>query len=454
MKNWLRWILSGLLISTAGIGFAQENPTVTIYNSNLGLVQEQRTLDLSKGRQEATISDVAEQIQAATVHIKPLGKNAFTLFEQNFQYDLVNSSKVFDKYIGENITLNTKSSEQVQGKLLSRDGSILMLQNQDGSLRLIHANQILEYNLPELPQGLILRPTLQWIVNADRAGEYPIELSYLTQGMSWEAEYILQMQEKDESGTLASWITLKNQSGATFKDAKVKLVAGDIHRASQRRGGSQPMLMAEYAKAAPSVSTRGVFEYHLYEINFPTTLYQNAIKQVALRDPTKISYKREYTFEHSERQSVKQDNVDVQIVFDNSKENNLGFALPGGVFRMMQVDKDGSEILVGEDNIDHTPKDEEVRLTAGKAFDVIGDRTVTNYTRRSDNYEQFTVKIDLRNHKSKQIEVNVLEHYYGDWEIRKESQQSTAVDATTLKYILTIPADGESTVQYTIERRR
>lgn len=454
MKNWLRWILSSLLLLTAGLGFAQKNPTVTIYNSNLGLVQEQRTLDLSKGRQEATITDVAEQIQPATVHIKPLDKKAFTLFEQNYQYDLVNSSKVFDKYIGESITLNTKSSEEVQGKLLSRDGSILMLQNQNGSLRLIHTNQILEYNLPELPQGLILRPTLQWIVDADRAGEYPIELSYLTQGMSWEAEYILQMQDKDDSGTLASWITLKNQSGATFKDAKVKLVAGDIHRASQQRGGSRSMVMAEYAKAAPSVSTRGVFEYHLYEINFPTTLYQNAIKQVALRDPTQINYDREYTFEHSERQSAKQDNIDVQIVFDNSKENNLGFALPGGVVRMMQVDKDGSEVLVGEDNIDHTPKDEEVRLTAGKAFDVVGDRTVTDYTRRSDNYEQFTVKIDLRNHKSKQIDVNVLEHFYGDWEIRKESQQSTIVDATTLKYVISIPADGESSVQYTIERRR
>lgn len=454
MRNLLRWILSVSLIIATGAGFAQQSATVTIYNDNLGLVQEQRSLELSKGRQEATITDVAAKIQPATVHIKSLGRRDFTLFEQNFQYDLVNTNKVFDKYIGEKISITTKNTEEISGTLLSRDGSILMLQNQGGSLRLIRTEEILEYSLPELPQGLILRPTLQWIVNADRAGEYPLELSYLTTGISWEAEYILKMAKEKDTGTLASWITLTNQSGATFKDAKVKFVAGDIHRASQNGGQPTYRVMAEMARTAPTVSTRGVFEYHLYEINFPTTLYQNSIKQVALREPTEINFNREYTFEHSERQSAKQENVDVQIVFQNSDKNNLGFALPGGVIRLMQEDEDGSEILVGEDNIAHTPKDEEVRITAGKAFDVVGDRTVTDYQRRSDNYETFTVEINLRNHKSKAVDVNVLEHYYGDWEIRKESMASEPVDANTFKYVVSAPADGESTVQYTVERRR
>ena len=453
MKNLFSWIRSAVFLLVATSLIAADNPMVTIYNSNLGLVQEPRTLELEKGRQEVSITDVAARIQPATVHLTSIGKGGFSLLEQNFQYDLVNSNKVFDKYIGERISVITKDTGGISGTLLSRDGSILMIRNEDGSLRLIATKNILEYSLPELPEGLILKPTLQWVIESQKRGSTPVELSYLTDGMSWEAEYILQLSKDDKSGVLSSWITLENNAGATFEDAKVKLVAGDIQRAKKDRRG--PQFQAEMmAMAKTQVAEREIFEYHLYEIGFPTTLYQNSIKQVAFRNPTGIDYERKYTFEHSERQSVQQENVSVDIVFDNSEENSLGMPLPEGVLRLMQQDTDGKEVLVGEDNIPHTPRDEEIRVTAGRAFDIVGDRTVKDYQRRGSGYEQMTVAIELRNHKDESVTVNVLEHFYGDWDVTKETLTSIRKDAGTLLYEVVVPRDGAASVEFTIERNR
>jgi len=453
MKNLSSWIRSALFLLIATSLVAADNPTVTIYNSNLGLVQEPRTLELEKGRQEVAITDVAAKIQPATVHLTSMGKGGFSLLEQNFQYDLVNSNKVFDKYIGERISVITEKTGGISGKLLSRDGSILMIQNEDGSLRLIQTKNILEYSLPELPEGLILKPTLQWVIESQKKGSTPVDLSYLTDGMSWEAEYILQLQDDDNAGMLSSWITLENNAGATFENATVKLVAGDIQRAQKKRGG--PQIQAEMmAMSRPSVSEREIFEYHLYEIDFPTTLYQNSMKQVAFRNPTSINYEREYTFEHSERQNVRQENVSVDIVFENAEENNLGMPLPEGVIRLMQEDTDGKEVLVGEDNIPHTPENEKIRVTAGRAFDIVGDRTMKNYDRRGGGFERLSIEISLRNHKEETVTVNVLEHFYGDWEVTQETHASSREDANTLRYELEVPGDGAVTVEFTIERNR
>jgi len=450
MTNWFNWILSFCLISSVQFLCAENTTTVTIYNSNLGLIQEQQTLHLKSGRQDVNITDVAAQIDPATVHLNAGKSLPFHLLEQNFQYDLVNSSKVFDTYLGSKIQLMTKGNEQVKGELLSRDGSILMLQNADGTLRLINSGEIQEYQFPKLPRGLKIHPTLQWVIDADKSGEYPVELSYLTGGMSWKAEYILRMDTTDQNGMLSSWITLTNNSGATFDDAKVKLVAGNIHRAeSNNHPGFQSM--AAMAKAPP-VQERGIFEYHLYDIQFPTTLYQNSVKQVALREPTRVNYHKEYTFEHSDRQSTKQENVDVQIVLENTRENNLGIPLPGGTVRMMQVDTDEKEVLVGEDMLNHTPRDETIRLTAGQAFDVVGDRTITDYQKKSNDYSQISVSISLRNHKKSPVTIQVLEHYYGDWEVQKSSQNYTTPNAGTLRFDVNVPKEGESRVQYTVER--
>ena len=454
MTNLRVWTLSLLFLLTFATLQAQQSTTVTIYNQNLGLIQEERGMELEEGRQEVRLTDVAAQIQPASVHFTPEQQKRFRILEQNYQYDLVNTNKVFDKYLGEQIEAMTKQEETITGELLSRDGSTLILRNTDGSLRLLDTGNIVEYSLPTLPEGLILKPTLQWIVDSDRAGTYGGELSYLTKGMSWEAEYILLVSEGDQSGTLSSWVTLENNSGATFQDARVKLVAGDIHQADQGPKGRGMMDLAMAREAEPSVREREIFEYHLYEIQFPTTLYQNSLKQVSLRDPTEINYQREYTFEHRERQSVKQQNVEVQIVFRNSEENNLGMPLPTGVVRLMQTDQEGGEVLIGEDRIPHTPENEEIRLTAGRAFDVVGDRRVVNYERRGDRTEEMTIEVVLRNHKDEAVTVEVLEQFYGDWEVLKENRKSERLDASTLQYQVEVPASGESTVQYTILRER
>lgn len=452
MKSYLLWILSSLLLISSAFG-VEKNPIVTVYNANLGLIQEQRTLPLQDGRQSISITDVAAKIQPATVHLDAGETQAFHLLEQNFQYDLVSTGKVFDKYIGNQISLVTENDESRSGQLLSRDGTTLILRQEEGSLLVINAEKVKEYNFHRLPQGLILRPTLQWIIEAEDAGDYPVRLSYLTEGLAWNAEYILKLRQGDESGTLSSWVTLENSSGAAYTDATVKLVAGDIHQVQEeaRARVAREMALAR-AETEPAVREREIFEYHLYEIGFPTTLEQNSMKQVTFRNPTEIDYRRVYTFEHRERETVKQENVNVEITFQNSTQNNLGIPLPAGVIRLMQEDADGSEVLVGEDRIRHTPRDEEVRLTAGKSFDVVGDREIREYERRGNDFERWTVKVTLRNHKDAAVTVAVLDHYYGDWEVLRESVQSLRKDAGTVRYELEIPGRGEYEVQYTVER--
>lgn len=452
MKNYLNWILGSLLLVSSAFGAAKK-PVITIYNSNLGLVQEEQSLTLKKGRQTVAITDVAAKIQPATVHLDVGENQGFQLLEQNFQYDLVNSEKVFDKYLGNQVTLISDNDESLFGTLLARDGSSLILRNDDGSIRIVNTGNIKQYIFPELPEGLIVQPTLQWILDVRRAGTYPVSLRYLTEGMSWNAEYILQLgQNEKDHGVLSSWVTLQNNSGTTFADATIKLVAGNIHRAGQQEKGPIPQqLSLQRAQAAP-VSERQLFEYHLYQIGFPTTLNQNSMKQVVLREPAEITYQRIYTFEHRERESAKQENVRVAISFRNTKENNLGIPLPAGVVRMMQEDVDGAEVLVGEDQINHTPADEEVRLTAGTAFDIVGSRQIVNYERRGNSSERWTVDIDLRNHKESAVTVTVLDQYYGDWEILSESMTSERPNATTVRYEVKVPAQGEAKIQYTVER--
>jgi hypothetical protein len=452
MKKFVKWVLSSVIILTAGQMLAQQ-PTIVIYNSDLGLVQETRTVQLSRGEQVLSITDVAAQIQPATVH---LDATDFSVREQNFQFDLVDPNKVFDKYLGETVTIRTGSEETLSGRLLNRSGTLIMLQNEDGSLRMLNTENIQEYAFPRLPEGLFIRPTLQWIVNSRTSGSAKVDLSYLTGGMSWNAEYILLLDQDNEEAVLSSWVTLQNRSGASFEDATLKLVAGDIHRAApEGRGGAEAVTMDMHtlARRAP-ISERQVFEYYLYEINFPTDLHQNAMKQVVFREPAEIETDRVYSFEHAERENVKSENVNVEIIFQNSEQNDLGLALPAGIVRMMQKDEDGSEILVGEDRIQHTPKDEEVRLQAGSAFDIVGDRKITDIERRGDDFERISVQINLRNHKNNRVTVQVRDNFYGDWEVLKSTHNEEKVDANTLEFSVRIPGDGETEIQYTIERRR
>jgi len=452
MKNLLRWILSSLLLISTALA-VEPNAVVTIYNSNLGLVQEERTLSLERGEQTISITDVASRIRPATVHLNADNSNAFRLLEQNYQYDLVNTNKVFDKYIGNQISLLTESDETRTGQLLSRDGSSLILQTEDGAILVINASHVKEYQFPSLPQGMFLRPTLQWIIDSNSRGDRSVELSYLADGLNWNAEYILNLREDDSNGVLSSWVTLENNSGATYEDATVKLVAGDLNLVEEQQQ-IRPTEVLAMARAAdqPAVTERGVFEYHLYEIEFPTTLRQNSMKQVTLRQPTEIEYQRVYRFEHREREAVEQENVDVGITFQNTSRNNLGIPLPAGVVRLMQEDVDGGEILVGEDRMQHTPRDEEIRLTAGKSFDIVGDRQVSAYERRGSDFERWTVTLSLRNHKDESVTIEVIEHFYGDWEITEQSSSSVREDATTARFTVDVPARDERELEYTVER--
>ncbi len=453
MKNYWNWILSSLLLVFPALYGAAPGPIVTIYNSDLGLVQEFRTIEMTRGRQVLLITDIPEKILPSSVHLTAQNENPFRLIEQDYQYDLVDADKLFDKNIGSELNLNLKDGTVLTATLLSRDGELLILRTEADSLLMVNTAHLRTLGFPAIKERLVLKPTLKWILECMKPGRYPVEFSYLTEGLSWRAEYILLLSHTN-GGSLRSWVTLTNNSGKTYRDTEIKLVAGDIHRVRKNQEpGIRRTMMMDRAESQQGVAQREVFEYHLYQLGEVSTLQESTVKQVAFRESVPIEYQRTYTFAHRERNTVEQENVEIQVVFENTESNNLGLPLPGGLVRLMQVDDGGREVLIGEDHLRHTPAEAEIRLTAGKAFDVLGDREISEYERRGNDYERWSVKLSLQNHKESPVSVEVVEHYYGDWEVLKSSVEYNRKSAGMVQFQIRIPPNDEYQFEYTVERR-
>ncbi|MFA5729342.1 MAG: DUF4139 domain-containing protein [Candidatus Neomarinimicrobiota bacterium] len=427
---------------------------ITVYNNNLGLVSQTRTLDVTKGASEIRIEGVPAKVDPTSVRISFINKNkAIEVLEQNFLYDLVSSTKIFDKYIGESISYKTKSGEQTNGKLLQFDGRNLVLQLSNGGLKIASAENIADYDFPSLPSGLILKPTLQWLLSSKIGGAFESEISYLTAGMNWHAEYLMVLDKNDKDFSLNSWVSLDNQSGATYENAKMKLVAGDIHRAQKpapvRR---EKAYAADVVTAMPSFEERGLFDYHLYELQRPVTIKDREIKQITLFDEVSASAEKLYLFQNY-AQSEADNPLEVHLKFANSTANNLGIPLPEGVFRIFKKDIDNTLQLVGEDRINHTAKDDTLDLTVGKAFDVKGRKVIANRQKISDRSETISVKIDLTNKRSEPVNVEVHEIMSGDWFVKNSSHSYQKKSNIHLVFPLTVPADKSVTVNYTFQRK-
>jgi len=421
---------------------------VTIYNNNLALVHETRQVDLPKPTGIFSFRDVAAQIDPTSVHFKSVSNpTAVRVLEQNFEYDLVSADKILQRYIDQNVRLMTKQGTAVEGKLLSVGGNVV-LQAADNSIRILNNSEIISTDLPKLPDGLITRPTLIWQVQNNGAASQQIEISYLTSGMSWHAEYVGVLDANDQNMELNAWVSLDNNSGATYKDAKLLLVAGDVHRAERPmppmlRKGVQMEMMA----AAPDFEEKEFFEYHLYTLTRAATLKNNQQKQVELFPAAKTAVTKEYTYDGA-RDPKK---VSVTITFKNKKEAGLGLPLPAGKVRLYKPEGD-AQVLVGEDNIDHTPRDEDVRLKVGDAFDIVGERTQLSYRQVGDRASEEKVKINLRNHKDVAISVIVAEHLGGDWRITESSITHKKKDANTAEWRVPVAARGEANLEYTVFR--
>ncbi len=434
-----------------GVSQEQNKVFLTVYNQDLGLVREVRNLDFKKGVFEIKFRDVASGIDPTSVHFKVLNfPDKVSILEQNYQFDLVSSDKILEKYLDKTIQLVSKQGVEYKGELLAFDSGNLTLKDQGGAIRIVSRGEIRDIFFPALPEGLITRPTLVWLLDSEIAGKQAAEVSYLTSGINWHAEYVAVVDKEDKNLELAGWVSIDNRSGATYEDAKLKLIAGDVHRVREelRRQGYVDMMPLAAAREAVPFEEKAFFEYHLYTLTRPATVKDKEIKQITLFSATQVKVQKIFTYDGS-RDNKK---VKVNLEFMNSEKEGLGLPLPKGKVRVYKEDVDKSQEFIGEDLIDHTPKDEKVRIYVGNAFDIVGERIQTDYKKISEDVQRYSFEITLRNHKEETVEVVVIEHLYGgEWEIINSNFDYIKKDAYTIEFKIPLEKNSEKKLNYTVQ---
>src|SRR5213078_2677292 len=445
----------------------RQSVNITGYSSNLGLVRETRRLTLPAGRIALRFADVTAQIRPETVHLGSLTAPAsLRILEQNYQYDLLNPAKLLDKFVGKQITLvlrhyqnNTETFEPVQATLLSNNGGQVWRIN--GQI-VINPTNIAEMRFPDLPKNLVATPTLVWDLDNNETSSQNVEASYLTNGMNWRADYVLLVNADDTKGDLQGWVTLTNSSGATFEDARLQLVAGDVNRVQEQPRTYDAMRAGALAKSESEFQEQGFFEYHLYTLQRPTTIRDNETKQVSLLEAAGFDVKKEfvlngqryyYTGYNNPGQPIKE-KVGVYMQFRNSQTNKLGMPLPAGTIRLYKKDDKGNQQFIGEDRIDHTPKDEDVRVKVGDAFDIIAERKQIDFKVIVSNHlYEYAYEIKIRNHKNVPVTVTVNEPIGGDWEMVSSTCEAQKTAAFAARFRVPVEKDGEATLSYRVRIR-
>lgn len=443
---------------------------ITVYNANFGLVKEVRTVTLAKGRQELRVEDVPSAIDPTSVGIKSLSANMpIEMLEQNYQYDLLSPDSILAKSVGKRVRFRQQlqNGQQVvtEGVLLSLGN--LVIKTDDGRIVLNPSGTI---EVLEIPEGLISRPTLMWDLVAERAGEYNLEIAYITSNINWSADYVLTLNAEDTKADLNGWVTINNRSGAAYKDATLKLIAGDVRRLVQpspgrAAGGAREM---QIERKGLGFEEQTLFEYHLYTLGRPASVRNNETKQIALLSAADADVKKELIFEgqrsywnaygrnyrpgegYATDSSVK---VNVIVELHNSDKNKLGMPLPKGKVRVYKRDASGQVQMVGEDQIDHTPREEKIRLYIGDAFDIVGERKRIDFRTIASNVVRETFEIKLRNRKKVKETVRVIERAWADWSILNETMKSEKLDSNTFQYLVVLEPDREQVLRYTVETR-
>lgn len=465
MKSFFLLFITGFTATTL---FAQDNfsssadrtsVSVTIYNNGLGLVREARKVDLKPGVSTLRYEDVASYIVPQTVRIKSKSNpDQLTIFEQNYEYDLISSSRLMDKYVGKDVKLyrlNENGTEtEVKAKLIANNnGPIYQIGNE---ISLGYSGRVV---VPSIPDNLFSQPTLIWKLNNQVRGSQELEVSYQTNGMNWSADYIMVLTENEKKTDLSSWVTLSNNSGARFENVTLQLVAGSIKRAeiapmAKFRGG-RSMDVAYSVAEAPEFEQENLSEYYLYTLDQPTTLAMSQTKQVQLFTANDISVEKRYIFENLPMGSGDEkefNRATVRYDFNNSKDNNLGRPLPKGVVRVFKADSKGRQQLLGEDNIDHTPNNEEVKIATGEAFDVVANGkqlSFENFSIGSGYHADY--EVSLRNRKTEDITIRLYANVGGDWKITDSSHKFVKESNSKVYFDVPVKADSEVKVTYSVK---
>jgi hypothetical protein len=437
----------------------QRDVMITVYNGNLGLVKDVREVRLDAGLIETHFMDVAAQIDPTSVLLRSLtDPTGLKILEQNYEYDLLSSEKLMEKYVGRKVRLYQSNGTFQEATLLSTRGPVYDINGQ------IHMGHFGSVVLPALPENLVSKPTLAWLLRNPRPAPQRVEASYLTAGISWKSDYVMLINAADSRADLTGWVTINNQSGATYRDAALKLVAGDINRAASRDDSRRAMEMAAKA-ASPAAADRefkseGFFEYHLYTLDGRTTIKESQTKQLTLLSAADFPVDKHFIYYgaasyHRTQYGVPISNQKVGVYLDirNTKENRLGIPLPKGKVRVYKADTSGSQQLIGEDWIDHTPKDERVRIKMGEAFDVVGERVQKDWKRIGSNLYEIEWEITLRNHKKEAVTVEVIEPMPGDWEMLRSTHAHDKIQASTARFAVAVPKEGAATLAYRVRVR-
>jgi len=459
MKKLL--ITLSILVFYAGV-FAdgQSDVAITIYNNNLGLVKDVRELNFKKGVNFLDFDEVASQIDATSVNFRCLDDKNIAVYEQNYLYDLVSTESLLKRFIGKTIEVIGEDDRHYKGKLMSYDSNNIILRDTGGEVVMIALVKIIDYKFPSL-EGLILKPTLRWEIESPSSGSKKCEVSYLTGGINWQADYVAVVSKDDNRLDISGWVTVNNTSGTAYNNAKLKLVAGDVHRVTERRGREFNMLHGSSmpkGSGRPQFEEESFFEYHLYTLNRPATLNDKEIKQLTLFPPARTAVKKVYIFDAQQqrRYSRSQDNkvkIKTNLEFDNSEKAGLGMPLPKGKLRVYKEDSQKALQFVGEDLIDHTPKDEKVRVYLGDAFDITGTRSIVDREELSREHYRESCEISLKNHKNEDIVVTVVEHPQGwrEWKVVKSNMDYRKIDNYKIEFDIPVAADSEAKLTYTIK---
>jgi hypothetical protein len=447
----------------------QQSIAVTIYNEQLALIKDQRRVLLDTGTNRLALRDVSAQMHPQTALLRSLdGPDAFQVLEQNFDFDLLSPAKLLEKSVGGRVrvvkthpTTGAETTETAQVLAAGDAGVVLQLGDR------------IETGVPgrivfdSVPPHLRDRPTLVTELQSAKAGPHAVELSYLSSGLGWQADYVAELGADNRSLDLNGWVTLTNRSGTSYPHARLQLVAGDVNRVRREMGQAGMKLngMVQALKEeAPRITQQALFEYHLYTLERPTTLANNQTKQVALLRAAGTPVAKElvltgepHYYGSSAGEIGRKLKLGVFIEFDNRDSSGLGLPLPQGTVRVYQRDAEGRAQFIGEDRIEHTPKNETVRLLLGNAFDVSADKKQTDFKvrpqpGRHDAYES-AYEIVLRNAKAEPVTVTVREPVPGDWTMLQESQRHAKVAAGTAQWRVTVPANGSSTLTYRVLTR-
>ncbi len=440
----------------------QVDLALTVYNSDLALVRDVRNVQLASGSFDLRFMDIAATVNPATVHFRSLTEPArLDVVEQNYEYDLLDPDKLLRKYVGRDVTLvqtrtenGTTRQEEVKARLLSyNSGPVWQIGKE-----IVTGLGADHMRFPNLPDSLYTRPTLIWTLQNSGAAKHRVEASYLAKSLSWNADYVLTVGRDDKAADLDGWVTLTNGSGTSFRHAKVQLVAGNLNRVHEALAKAARSEMARDALAAPAMTQEAFSDYHLYSLGRKTTINNKETKQVSMLSGTGIPVVKRYVVDGqafyyrnaSHPGSPLKDDVQVYYQFRNEQKNGLGMPMPSGIVRVYQADSKGGVQFVGEDRIDHTPKDEALNLHIGNAFDLVCERNQTDFKKVGASTYEVEYQIALRNHKAIPVSVEMNEPIGGTWQMLRSSHEWKKTAAWAAQFSVPVAADGESILKYRV----